>query len=57
MTKDKDFIELLLRFGPPPKVILLQCGNISNPRLKELLTFEFERAVKNLSFLDYTIIE
>jgi predicted nuclease of predicted toxin-antitoxin system len=37
MTKDSDFIDLVNRFGTPPQVILLTCGNTSNARLKEIL--------------------
>jgi predicted nuclease of predicted toxin-antitoxin system len=37
MTKDKDFVELLRRLGPPPKVFWLTCGNTSNARLREIL--------------------
>ena len=37
MTKDKDFVELLRRLGPPPKVLWLTCGNTSNARLREIL--------------------
>jgi len=38
ITKDSDFIELLQRFGPPPQVLWLRCGNTSNLRLKQILT-------------------
>jgi predicted nuclease of predicted toxin-antitoxin system len=38
ITKDSDFVELLRRYGPPPQVLWLRCGNTSNPRLKQLLT-------------------
>lgn len=38
VTKDKDFAEMLLRLGPPPKVIWLRCGNTSESRLKELFS-------------------
>jgi len=38
MTKDQDFVALLERLGPPPKVIWLTCGNTSNVRLKTLLS-------------------
>jgi predicted nuclease of predicted toxin-antitoxin system len=38
MTKDSDFVALLDRFGPPPQVIWITCGNTSNARLKEILT-------------------
>ncbi|MBO9614642.1 MAG: DUF5615 family PIN-like protein [Dyadobacter sp.] len=37
ITKDDDFISLLNRFGSPPKVIWLTCGNTSKNRLKEIL--------------------
>ena len=38
MTKDQDFVALLERLGPPPKVIWLTCGNTSNAHLKHLLS-------------------
>lgn len=38
ITKDSDFVELLQRYGPPPQIIWLRCGNTSNPRLKQLLS-------------------
>lgn len=38
ITKDKDFAELLMRLGPPPKVIWLRCGNTSESRLKEVFS-------------------
>jgi predicted nuclease of predicted toxin-antitoxin system len=28
MSKDSDFLNLLDRYGPPPKVIWVTCGNI-----------------------------
>jgi predicted nuclease of predicted toxin-antitoxin system len=36
-TKDRDFVELLERLGPPPQVICLTCGNTSNRALRALL--------------------
>lgn len=41
MTKDRDFVELLERHGPPPQIIWLRCGNTSNARLKQLLAKAF----------------
>jgi predicted nuclease of predicted toxin-antitoxin system len=38
MTKDADFVTLLERFGPPPQVILVTCGNTSNARLRRVIT-------------------
>jgi predicted nuclease of predicted toxin-antitoxin system len=37
LSKDADFVALLERFGPPPRVIWLTCGNTSNANLKRLL--------------------
>ena len=49
MTKDQDFVALLDRFGPPPKVIWLTCGNTSNVRLKTLLSHTFPDALDLLA--------
>lgn len=38
MTKDQDFVDLVDRYGSPPQVIWLTCGNTSNLRLREILT-------------------
>ena len=32
MTKDADFLNLLDRFGTPPQVIWVTCGNTSNAK-------------------------
>ena len=48
MTKDSDFVMLLEKEGPPPKVIWLTCGNTSNARLKEILTETLEKAIELL---------
>src|SRR5688572_9609641 len=37
-TKDHDFLELLRRRGPPPRIIWLSSGNSSNERVRALLT-------------------
>jgi predicted nuclease of predicted toxin-antitoxin system len=33
LTKDKDFVDLVTRLGPPPSVIWLRCGNTSEAEL------------------------
>ncbi|HMV49719.1 MAG TPA: DUF5615 family PIN-like protein [Blastocatellia bacterium] len=48
MTKDSDFVELVNRYGPPPQVIWLTCGNTSNARLKQILTETLPQAVQLL---------
>jgi predicted nuclease of predicted toxin-antitoxin system len=37
VTKDNDFVQLLDRYGAPPQVLWLTCGNTSNTRLRALL--------------------
>ena len=37
LTKDTDFVRLLERRGPPPRVIWLTCGNTSNLALTRIL--------------------
>lgn len=43
VTKDRDFIELVERHGPPPQVVWLTCGNTSNASLRELLRTTWPR--------------
>ncbi len=45
MTKDSDFAELVNRYGAPPQVIWLTCGNTSNARLKQILTTTLPQAI------------
>ena len=49
MTKDSDFVSLLDRFGPPPQIIWVTCGNTSNARLKEILTGTLPKALELLA--------
>ena len=48
MTKDSDFVEMLQRLGPPPKVLWVTCGNTSNARLREILSGQLPAAVARL---------
>jgi predicted nuclease of predicted toxin-antitoxin system len=45
MTKDSDFAELVNRYGAPPQVIWLTCGNTSNARLKQILIKTLPQAI------------
>ena len=38
LTKDADFVLLLERFGPPPQVLWVRCGNTSNEHMRKVLT-------------------
>jgi predicted nuclease of predicted toxin-antitoxin system len=48
ITKDSDFIDLLERLGPPPKIIWLTCGNTSEAALKQILTDTLLEAIRLL---------
>jgi predicted nuclease of predicted toxin-antitoxin system len=48
MTKDSDFLNLLDRIGPPPKVIWVTCGNTSNRRMRQILKQTLRPAVDML---------
>jgi predicted nuclease of predicted toxin-antitoxin system len=48
LTKDSDFILLQERFGPPPSILWVRCGNTSNAHLKQVLRRTFPAAVRLL---------
>ncbi len=48
MSKDRDFLDLLERHGPPPKVIWITCGNTSNQRMRVILNHTLRSAMKIL---------
>ncbi len=43
ISKDSDFIKLLDKFGAPPKVIWVTCGNTSNERLRTIFSLRYLR--------------
>lgn len=45
ITKDADFAGILERFGPPPRIIWLTCGNTSNANLKRLLARSLRQSI------------
>ena len=49
ITKDSDFVDLVNRFGHPPQIILLTCGNTSNDRLKQILQSNLLEALELLA--------
>ena len=49
LTKDADFLRLLDRFGPPPQVIWLTCGNTSNERLQQIFRATLPAAIELLA--------
>ena len=45
MTKDSHFIDLVLRLGSPPQIVLLTMGNTSNSELKAILSQSFSKVL------------
>ena len=48
MTKDDDFVDIVTRLGPPPQILWVTCGNVTNRALRELLTRAFPAALVHL---------
>jgi predicted nuclease of predicted toxin-antitoxin system len=48
LTKDNDFVLLQERFGPPPSILWVRCGNTSNAHLKQVLQRTFPAAYRLL---------
>ena len=48
ISKDSDFVELVLRHGAPPKLIWLTCGNVSNAALQALFSTKLSDAIRLL---------
>jgi predicted nuclease of predicted toxin-antitoxin system len=48
LTKDSDFIDLVCRLGPPPQILWLTCGNVTNRYLRRLLTSTLSEALEQL---------
>jgi predicted nuclease of predicted toxin-antitoxin system len=48
ITKDEDFVDIVTRLGPPPQILWVTCGNVTNRALRELLTRTFPAALKYL---------
>lgn len=45
MTKDRDFVDLVERFGVPPHILWVTAGNTSNARMREILLSAFPDAL------------
>ena len=45
MTKDQDFVQLLERLGPPPQVVWVTCGNVSNAQMRNILRQDFRNTL------------
>ena len=46
ITKDRDFVDLVIRLGNPPQILWLTCGNITNRDLQRIFTRAFPDAIE-----------
>jgi len=44
LTKDDDFVKLLRQYGPPPQVVWVRCGNVTNQNLRHIVLAAWPRA-------------
>jgi predicted nuclease of predicted toxin-antitoxin system len=49
MTKDEDFVDMVARLGPPPQVLWVTCGNVTNRVLKPMLEKALPEALRLLA--------
>jgi|FaiFalDrversion2_1042247.scaffolds.fasta_scaffold25824_2 predicted nuclease of predicted toxin-antitoxin system len=45
ITKDRDFVDLVIRLGSPPQILWLTCGNTSNAQLRRIFQARFADAL------------
>lgn len=57
VTNDLDFLTLIDRLGPPPKLVLLRTGNLSTSRLADLLIGRKQQVIDFLSDADRIVLE
>jgi predicted nuclease of predicted toxin-antitoxin system len=48
ITKDADFVSLIERRGPPPQIVWVTAGNVTNAALRALVAVAWPRAVELL---------
>ena len=49
VSKDNDFVELVSRHGPPPQLVWVTCGNVTNRRLQEVFDRTFAEVERLLA--------
>src|SRR5208337_589612 len=48
INKDSDHADLVQRLGPPPQLVWVTCGNVTNANLKAIFLAVFEEALRLL---------
>ncbi len=57
VSKDVDFLEMQLLRGYPPKIVWLNCGNVSNAVLRERLASRLAEIGVALEMDDVGVVE
>ena len=53
ITKDRGFVDSMMLFGEPHKLLLISTGNISNRQLENLFALNLASIVDGLTSYDY----
>ena len=48
ISKDSDFVEMVSRYGPPPQLIWVTCGNVTNRQLQIVFNKTFAESLELL---------
>jgi predicted nuclease of predicted toxin-antitoxin system len=56
ISKDSDFVDMVSRFGPPPQLLWVTCGNVTHRRLQTVFG-SAGRAAINLLAEGQAIVE
>ena len=48
ISKDSDFVDLISRLGPPPQLLWVVCGNVTNRHLQAVFAATFQDAFRLL---------
>ena len=48
ISKDSDFVEMVSRYGPPPQLIWVTCGNVTNRELHVVFNKTFTATLELL---------
>ena len=49
VSKDSDFVEMVSRFGPPPQLLWVTCGNVTIRRLQAVFSSAGRAAINLLA--------